>query len=172
MILVTGFGAFPGVNHNPTADLVRALNGRRVQGHTLVGEVLEVRWLQGPRRAVRLAHLLRPALVLGFGVATQRGAVCVERLAHRHLAARPDAAGELPPVLDGPEVVSSSLDVQRLAEALDGESSEDAGRYVCNAWLYQVALALDVPVGFVHVPAQGLAVSRCLGALDLYLKGA
>jgi pyrrolidone-carboxylate peptidase len=56
--------------------------------------------------------------------------------------------------------------VDRLARALGAVLSDDAGRYVCNAWLHRVASALDVPVGFVHVPAEGIAAERLLDGIS------
>ena len=45
------------------------------------------------------------------------------------------------------------------AGALGGVVSEDAGRYVCNAWLYRTVCALgsEIPVLFLHIPPAGFA---------------
>ncbi len=164
-VLVTGFGAFPGVPRNPTAELAAALDGVRVAGHTIVGRVLPVSFQRGPDEAIALAVEHYASLVVGLGVATRRSVVCVEsrgiRVAHDRLDV--DGTGIcLPEPLraDGPPIVEATLDVQALAGALDARVSDDAGRYVCNAWLYRVAHALSVPVGFVHVPPAGLAPER------------
>jgi pyrrolidone-carboxylate peptidase len=60
--------------------------------------------------------------------------------------------------------------VTRLAEALGATCSDDAGGYVCNAWLHRVASTLAVPVGFVHVPAEGLPPDRLLHGLSALLE--
>ncbi len=66
----------------------------------------------------------------------------------------------------------SNMDVERLAAALGAGVSTDAGRYVCNAWLYQVAAALpDRLVGFVHVPPAGVELARLLAGVASLLEG-
>jgi pyrrolidone-carboxylate peptidase len=66
----------------------------------------------------------------------------------------------------GPAEVRATLDVEALAEALGAGVSDDAGAYVCNAWLYAVTRGLPgVPVGFVHVPDQGMPEDQLLAGL-------
>lgn len=169
MILVTGFGAFPGVVDNPTATLVRAVDGRSVRGRPVIGRVLPVAYERGPDEAVATARSAGAALVVGLGVAVGRERVAVEARAVR-VCEGPDVDGWCPEVPgDGPEVVRSTLDVPALAAALGADVSHDAGRYVCNAWLYRVTRALDVPVGFVHVPPAGLHPERLLTGLRALL---
>lgn len=172
-VLVTGFGAFPGVPINPTEALARRLDGQQIAGHPIVGRVLPVSFQRGPDEAIRLARAHDVALVLGLGVATPRGEVCVESRGVRIARSRRDVDGHDRPLPDtllveGPEIVAASVDVDCLATALEATVSDDAGRYVCNAWLYRVAHALDVPVGFVHVPTAGVALDRlCRGIAAL-----
>ena len=63
--------------------------------------------------------------------------------------------------------MTSLWDVDRFADLLGGVRSDDAGDYVCNAWLYGVQRALSLPVGFLHIPAQGFqpdTLARALAA--------
>ncbi len=165
-VLVTGFGSFPGVASNPTEALARAVDGARVHGVPVVGRVLPVSFRRGPDEAIAWARAVDARLVVGLGVAVSRAEVCVERVGVRVLEGRPDADGETACLLDGPERVVATLDTARLAAALGATLSDDAGRYVCNAWLYRVTAALPVPVGFVHVPPAGLAPARLLAGLE------
>lgn len=165
MILVTGFGPFPGVPHNPTAAVARTLDGREVAGRRVVGRVLPVSFARAPALTVRLARELGAELVLGLGVATQRAGLEVECVARRVCGDNVDVDG-LTGELAGPEQVPATLDVERLAEALGARLSSDAGQYVCNAWLYEVAGALDVPVGFLHVPPAGVDPEALLAGLE------
>lgn len=173
MILVTGFGSFGEVTDNPTAALVRALSGRRVRGRTVVGTVLPVSYGEGLDLARRWVTRLRPELVVGFGVAVSRDRVDVESVAYNQTHRdRADVVGEAPGVLEplGPDAVRATLDVHGLADALDARVSEDAGRYVCNAWLYRMVRAFpEVPLTFVHVPPEGVEVERVLSGLDRFL---
>jgi pyroglutamyl-peptidase len=165
-ILVTGFGAFPGVDDNPSARLAAAVDGRVVRGVPIVGRVLAVRWRAGPEEAVAIARSLGARLVLGLGVAGGRVAPEVETLAVRAVDGRPDAAGEAHDLPEGPPRVAATIDAPKLAAALGVGTSVDAGQYVCNAWLYQVTLGLPgIPVGFVHVPLSGLDVDALLRGL-------
>lgn len=163
--LVTGFGPFPGVEDNPTAALARAVDGQRIGEVELVGRVLRVSWAEGPDTAIAFARELEAEWVVGLGVATARHRVEVETIAVCEWRDRPDVDGICDGGLSGPPVVHATLDTAALASALDARLSDDAGRYVCNAWLYRVCHALEVPVGFVHVPSAGLSVERLLRGL-------
>ncbi|MEY3213041.1 MAG: hypothetical protein RIT28_3522 [Pseudomonadota bacterium] len=168
MILVTGFGPFLDVEENPSGRLARRLDGARVAGHTVYGELLPVTYDEAPALTLALAARLRPALVVGLGVARGRKRVMVERVGRRPtVTATPDVAGRRPaPPRGAPAAVRATLDVDALAEALGAGVSEDAGAYVCNAWLYAVTRGLPgVPVGFVHVPDQGMPEELLLAGL-------
>ena len=166
---MTGFGSFSGVTDNPTESLAQALNGQMFAGHEIRGVVLPVSYARGPAEAIREAREFGADLVLGFGVAVNRTDVCVERIAVFVSDGDPDNDGETVAMSEGPERVRATLDVDGLAGALGASLSDDAGRYVCNAWLYKVTEALDVPVGFVHVPAAGLTPLDVLDALRRWL---
>jgi pyroglutamyl-peptidase len=169
-VLVTGFGRFPGVTDNPSGRAAAAVHGATVRGIPVVGLVLPVRWRIGPLVAIEVARALDARLVLGLGVAAGRTAVDVETVAFRAIDGRPDAAGEVRDLPPGPDEIRATLDVDRLAAALGARTSADAGRYVCNAWLYQVAAALaDRPVGFVHVPPEGLSGETLLAGVAALL---
>ncbi len=167
MILVTGFGPFPGVEHNPSATAARAVDGLRVGGETLVGLVLPVSYRRAPQAVIELAHTLGARAVVCLGVASRRTRVEVERRATRATdAERPDVDGDLRPEATGPEVLHATAPVDALARALRASVSDDAGTYVCNALLYELVGALpDVPVAFVHVPTAGISRDRLLRGL-------
>jgi pyroglutamyl-peptidase len=168
-ILVTGFGPFEGVADNPSARLACAVDGRRIDGHTVRGVVLDVSYERGPARAIAVARTIDAAFVLGLGVHRRDDRLHVERVGRNVGSAdRDDVDGRrLDRLGDGPERVGATLDVEVIAEVLGAERSDDAGRYVCNAWLYRVASALpERPVGFLHVPPSGLAVDALVRALS------
>lgn len=173
MILVTGFGPFQDVVDNPSARLARGVNGLRVAGETIRGEVLPVSYSRAAAETLRLIELLNPRFVIGTGVAVSRSQVQVERWGRRAMQPSEDVDGVVVPSLpDLGDCVPSTLDPEKLAKSLAASVSEDAGTYVCNAWLYQVAGAAEVPVSFVHVPASGLAVTRFMAGLQhLLTKG-
>lgn len=172
MVLVTGFGPFLDVSDNPSAKLAREIDGRRVAGETIVSHVLPVSFDRGPDEVLRLMRVLgEPKLVLGLGVARSRPRVNVERVGRRACVPTPDVDGVVLEHLgDGPDEVRATIDVQKLAKALKADLSDDAGGYVCNAWLYRVTRGLPgVPVGFVHVPPSGLEPARLLAGIAALL---
>lgn len=180
-VLVTGFGPFLEVMDNPAARLARAVDQAIVPDQDgdieVIGRVIPVSYARGPQTTLDLARQLRVDAVLGVGVARGRLTVCVERYGRR--AASPDHADidgerrvELDP--DGPDLVAATAPVEALARALGALVSDDAGGYVCNAWLYRVARAYEQGasplrplVAFVHVPDDGLAPERLLAALSV-----
>jgi pyrrolidone-carboxylate peptidase len=129
-----------------------------------------VSYRRGPQQAIRLARELEVVLVVGFGVAKGRPTVCVERRGVRVEQGSADVDGEVLTGMDGPEEITATADTELLLEALQAQPSDDAGRYVCNAWLYEVTRALSVPVAFVHVPEQGLPPERALQALGRLVR--
>lgn len=171
MILVTGFGPFPGVLANPSADLVRNVHGYRVAGQTLVAEVLPVSFERAPNIVATMAAQLSPTLLLGFGVATEREGVWVEKSARANCGDRADVDGQTVVRLPGPELVSTTLDATWLGDCLGARQSDDCGSYVCNAWLHQLAQRVDVPVGFVHIGPGELTRNWLLAGLIRFMDG-
>ena len=169
-LLVVGFGAFSTVVDNPASRLACALDGRLLGTRRVIGREIPVRYDEGPAETLRLIERYRPLAVLGIGVAVGRAGPMLERLGVRH--ANPsleDSAGlrvaDLEP--EGPEVVHSTAAVQEMAAAMGVQLSEDAGRYVCNAWLYRVVRAVGsvMPVAFLHVPEGGMPEEQLAQAL-------
>jgi pyroglutamyl-peptidase len=169
-ILVTGFGPFPGVAENPCDDLMRALEARREHFKQL-GILLEARTLPVVYEglAARLSALVRetaPDAILHFGVATRRKTISVETRAHnrRHPRAA-DAQGAQPGSavlhVDGPTKIGVQIPAAKIAArirsaGIAAQTSRDAGRYLCNATLYETLRAQPhLPAGFIHIPLPG-----------------
>lgn len=167
MILLTGFGPFMDVVHNPSAALARELDGARVGGATVVGEVLEVSYGAAPKRVIDLARAFRPLLVLGTGVARTRQEPELERFGRGGTPVGLDVKGRCPESLgEGRYECSFAAEA---AAALGVGLSEDAGRYVCNAWLYSVGRGMKRPVAFLHIPPAGMDPGRLLKGLGRLL---
>ena len=166
VILVTGFGAFPGAPRNPSAAILSRL---RSQGGRFarLGVRLETALLPVVFDAIRPALALavgqsRPDIVLHLGLAGRRRTVSVEtRAINRAGPLHPDAARRRTPQViapGGPAIVRATYPSTRLAVAMratgvDARRSIDAGDYVCNTTLYlTLAGRLAPAAGFVHVP--------------------
>lgn len=167
-VLVTGFGPFLEVTDNPSGRVARAVHGRVVRGVEVHGVELPVTYDGGPAAAVAHAEALDAEVVIGLGVDRRTPTVDVETRAY-NLGVGRDIEGFEPRTLEagGPPIVHANVDAVAFATALGARVDDDAGRYVCNAWLYKVARSLQPRrrVVFVHVPAAGLDPERLLFAI-------
>lgn len=163
-ILVTGFAAFPGMPVNPTELLMRRLPlrlGARYRGVEICYHTLPATW--SARQAVTqpLIREIAPDAVVHFGVAGSRRKISVEtRAVNRALQVRCDAEGLYPGratlgPADAPARFAT-LPARALQQAVETTGvpvalSRDAGRYLCNATLWDT-LGTGLPAVFIHVP--------------------
>ncbi len=177
-VLVTGFGPFPGVPVNASADLALRLVRLARQRHRhvrFVAAVLPVSWHGAP---LRLAHLIerhQPFVALHVGVSPRAEGFVLETVARNRTAPRADHRARAPAarrlVLGGADAHRVTLPVAALALSLDAVGlhavcSDDAGDYLCNAVLYHSLAAghrrrasgrcTPHRAGFLHIPT-GLA---------------
>lgn len=176
-ILLTGFGAFPGVGSNVTADLIPQLAAAargRYPGHEIISEVLPVEWSRAPSALEALLARVSPRLALHFGVSHHVSGFQVELIGRNVRESRRDATGELPDgahvMPAGPPILAATLPAERILSRLSRAgfpccTSNNAGTYLCNALMYHsLAAARELPTpflsGFIHVPA-ALSASPC-----------
>lgn len=163
-VLVTGFDRFGLHVANSSQLVVEALAKRRASGVSF--EVLPVTFQgAGERVEARIRSQRLDALVM-LGMAAGSFALRLERQArNRDASAARDNAGQCrqgPIVVDGPDVYSSTLPLERFAEAVRAlgapiEFSEDAGGFVCNHVYYRARHCIQtenprIRCGFLHVP--------------------
>ncbi len=168
-VLLTGFGPFPGVPINVSAELVRRVvrrARRALPEFQFATAVLPTEWARAPRLIGALHGRYRPVLALHFGVASGTECLRLERTALNVCRPSTDAAGVLPFAEKlsegGPLQRHATIAVGAIAERLNGKGhstsiSDDAGGYLCNAVLYH-SLAFEEAhggcnVGFVHIPS-------------------
>jgi pyroglutamyl-peptidase len=162
-ILVAGFGPFGEVIDNPSARIASAVDGASAGGVRIIGREMPVSYRRSPALCCAWVAEFGVAAVIGVGVAVSRTGVTVERTACRPgSGVEPDVDGSTRVELaaGSPAEIQSTMDVDKLALLLGAVVGDDAGRYVCNAWLYQALQCIDVPVGFLHVPPAGLNPDR------------
>lgn len=173
-VLLTGFGAFPGIAENATASLVpelAAMARDHFPGHVIVDEVLPVEWSRTPRVLEEILMRTKPVVALHFGVTRHTSGFQIELMGRNTCDPRSDAVGELPAtacvIEAGPETIASSFPADRIIARLERAgiactTSQSAGTYLCNAVLYQsLTHAQGLPgcvAGFIHLPA-GLSAS-------------
>jgi pyrrolidone-carboxylate peptidase len=174
LLLVTGFGPFEEVVHNPSAALARALAERPPAGFELRSAILPVSFLRAPRAWDELFETLprAPGLLLGLG-SHKEGGFRLERRARGRLCntVRVDVDGVVAASASGNQAheLASPLDLERVAAALQAAGaeqvtiSEDAGGYVCERvyhHLLQRGREHGVAGLFVHVPPEALLPVR------------
>lgn len=160
-LLITGFGPFPGVADNPSGRLALSLDGTSAAGVALFGRVLDTHWLLAWPQLQAAVATLAPDAVVMLGVA-ERGAVQVERVAFNEAAPSLDCAGALPPDAILVPGAPASLPTRLPWADLGAATSDDAGRYLCNAIFYRALHGLSLPCGFVHMPPDGTTDARAL----------
>jgi pyroglutamyl-peptidase len=183
-VLLTGFAPFGGDGENPSALIVRALHGRRVAGHRIVGAELPTEFARSLPALKALIAGHRPALVLALGQAGGRAEISLERIAVNLIDARiPDNAGAQPVdvsvVDDAPNAYFSTLPLKTILSALlsagiPAALSNSAGTFVCNQVFFGLMHALarrrSIRGGFVHVPFLPQQAARQCGAPSLELE--
>lgn len=179
-LLLTGFGPFLDVEDNPSGALARALDGtmlRTARGAVQVcSRVLAVRYDTAAAETLLAARQLDAIGILGMGVARGATEPRVERTGRAHCdGVTRDAAGQTRTALGFvPELQTPWA--EPLATALGAALSDNAGAYVCNAWLYGVLAGLQpparpLPATFLHVTADGLEPDRLSAALVTWIDG-
>jgi pyroglutamyl-peptidase len=166
LVLVTGFGSFPGARVNPTSAILTRLDQHRGRLARL-GIVLEMRIFPVIYDAIEpalAAHAgtLRPDAILHLGLAGRRRTISVETRAINHAGPlHPDAARRRPAqtiFAGGPSVLRATYPASRIlhairARGIPAKGSIDAGDYVCNTTLYLTLAHQYAPLaGFLHVP--------------------
>ena len=167
LVLITGFGPFPGAPFNPSAVLARALARRRRPAFAGLERIVHVFATSYDAVDRELPKLLahKPDIVLMFGVAGRRRTLCVETRARNAASTLfPDANRYRPPhdVVEkgAPPTLVGNAPFARLVSAAKtrlaaSRQSSDAGRYLCNYLFWR---ALDQTRGrkplvqFVHIP--------------------
>ncbi len=172
VILLTGFGPFPGVPANATTILVPRIAQaarRAFAGAEIVSDIVPTEWSAGLHVATGLYRDLRPDIALHFGVSRKATGFEIETRGRNRCHQSQDAAGLLPP-LDrvsafGPDYLQSPMPAAYIVERLRRRGlpaivSRDAGGYLCNALLYRgletvrgQSDATGPRVGFVHLPS-------------------
>jgi pyroglutamyl-peptidase len=166
---LTGFGPFPGVPFNASEHLIGELGEMRpraIPAPLLFTAALPTDWREALARLRAFAEEVRPDVLLHFGVSARARGFVIETRAFNQASPRPDCTGALAGgrcIRSGArDVLKASLPTARLVqrlrlEGIPAELSADAGRYLCNAVLFEsLALSALAPharkVGFIHIP--------------------
>ena len=167
VVLITGFGRFPGAPFNPSRPLALALAKRRRPAfadiHRTV-HIFETSYAAVDRDLPKLIARHKPDIVLMFGLAARTPFVRVETHARNARSILfPDVSGHRPderaiargkPALTGRAPFWRLLGAARAAR-VPTRTSRDAGRYLCNYvyWRALEASRSGTPLAqFIHIP--------------------
>ena len=167
VILVTGFEPFGSHTVNPSQELAKSLDGRRIGKCAVASAVLPVHHREASRHVSVLLGEMAPVAVVHLGLAEGRARLALERAALNVMDYRiPDNAGYVAQselcAPEGPAAYFASLPLQEMLAALIEEGvpayiSNTAGTYLCNqtmyATLHEIATReLTARAGFIHLP--------------------
>jgi pyroglutamyl-peptidase len=168
-VVVAGFGPFPGVPKNPSADLARALGRRRrpaFAGARIITAILPTSYAAVTTELPALLAKSDPDLVLFFGLASSRFIRIETRAVNAASVLHPDALreklGRRALIQDAPRELLVRAPVRKLIAAartagVPARLSRDAGRYICNAGFFaclDIARRRERPryIALVHIP--------------------
>jgi pyroglutamyl-peptidase len=162
--LITGFEPFGGYASNPSADVARHFDKRRVGGVPVIGRVLPVDMAALDAALAAALHQIDPVAVILLGLAPGESVIRLERAALNLADFRiPDNAGAQAvdralaagsPAALWTRLPLRAIQAKLLAAGIPARLSETAGTYLCNAAMYAALARLPrrVPCGFIHLP--------------------
>lgn len=170
MYLVTGYEPFGDHERNPSATLAETFDGRRIDGHDVVGHVFPVVFGEAESKMADLLaeHGDDIDAVVMCGLAAGRNAVCLERVALNvddtvTVLDNADADVENRTIDEnGPDARFATLPVgdcvsELLASNIPARLSNTAGTHLCNHLTYETLGMLEdrdieASAGFLHLP--------------------
>lgn len=165
--LVTGFQPYGGRGVNPAHDAMRAVDGKTIAGHGIVGRSLPVSFASLKTNIESLLSEVKPAAVISLGLWPGEPLIRIERIGVNIADFEiPDNDGA---VLRDSEVLARNtearlatlpvrqIEADMLAAGIPARLSATAGTFLCNACLYTFLEAIErnspgIPCGFIHVP--------------------
>lgn len=167
LVLVSGFDPFDGDDINPSLEIARSLDGRRIADAELRLLHLPVERFRAVDIMIKRLSDVRPAAVIMLGLRGRATRLAVERLAVNIDDYRiPDNAGDQPSgesIVEGaPAAYFSTLPLQAIKEAVTAANipitiSNSAGTFLCNRIFYAVMHHTATQggpraAGFIHLP--------------------
>lgn len=184
-ILITGFEPYGGRGSNPAYETMKALDGRVLDGWTVVGRGLPVSLPSMKSKLHALLDEVQPAAVIGLGLWPGEPMIRLERIGV-NVADFEIADNEGILLRDTPVLASVSaarwatlplraIETALLREGIPARISSTAGTFLCNACLFTLMESLSargssIPAGFIHLPYMPDQVAALLD--DLRSKAA
>lgn len=165
-VIVTGFEPFGNYKNNPTQDLARSLDGKRLRDFRVKGLVLPAMYYEATNRLLD-GFDEPPYAIISTGLSSSILTPRLEIVARNEMSGKyKDARGRNPvnePIIRGaPETYRSNVDNIKLAEKLQAqglrvELSADANTFICNSLMYLTLRdikerELNTKFVFIHTP--------------------
>jgi pyroglutamyl-peptidase len=169
--LVTGFEPYGGRGVNPSAEVVRRMDGLEIQGARVVGRVLPVSFAALRARVEALLEEVKPAVVVALGLWPGEPVIRLERIAlnladfeipdNDGLMLRDDALDTLGVSARPATLPLRAIETALLQAGIPTRLSTTAGTFLCNATLYSFLSASGTrgpredaapACGFIHLP--------------------
>ena len=165
-IMITGFEPFDKEKINPSEELLKHMDRKRLQCH-LQTLLLPVTVKEAGEKVNQALESIQPDYLVSFGLSGRISQVALERIAINIVDARiPDNNGDQPKDMSinakGPVAYWSALPIRRLEKNLKNEGipvnvSYSAGTYICNYVMYNALdyikeKGLKTKSGFIHIP--------------------
>ena len=172
-ILAFGFEPFLEFDENPSGLIASRLDGRIINGQTVVSKILHVDYSLVESEISATIRATHPLLAVGFGLAASRTKVTPEKIAINYrYSNEPDNTGKniggAPIVAGSPDGLFTNLPVEGLVDHLNKEGvpssiSTTAGAYLCNNAMFVImkeARNKGFGGGFIHLPCHSEWVAR------------
>lgn len=166
-VVVTGFEPYGGRFVNPAYEIMRVVEGRTIEGVSVVGRALPVSYKAIASEVSAIMDELKPLAVLSLGLCPGESIIRLERIGVNIADFEiPDNEGalikDMPISSNGAGARFSSLPLRRIELALlqagiPARITSSAGTFLCNACLYRMLEAAEerspmTACGFFHVP--------------------
>ena len=164
-LLLTGFEPFLQFKINPTDEIVKVLNGKKIRDYEIIGLTLPVDYEKSELQILHSIEQVKPDVVVSLGLAAGRFKITPERIAINVKDGAADNNGVTmqDQLIDehGDDAHFTTLPVRKMVNHLKengypAEISNSAGTYLCNNVMYAVLHKYkNTPLraGFIHIPA-------------------
>jgi pyroglutamyl-peptidase len=178
-ILITGFPAYGGRSCNPSQEIMRALDGKTIEGAEVIGRELPVSINSLTQEVGKIIEDHEPSAVISFGLWPGEAMIRLERVGlNLGDFEIPDNDGtvlqDMPLSSNGAEARFATLPLRRiergmLEAGIPAKVTSTAGTFLCNACLYRFLEATEghsprTVCGFIHVPYLPEQVAQALVA--------
>ncbi len=161
-VLLVGFGPFLSYTTNPSGDIARDLNGKKIGDAEITGRVLPVEHKVSAIQLHEYAVTQAPDIIIGIGTQAGKGCIALENIAINKYLYR-DKTDEMnePLYEDGKDSYMSTLPLDEIKHTLEANSipaeySFSADTWVSNEVFYEImrcAEKMDIKkAGFIHMP--------------------